>query len=187
MHRLEIFRNSGGVFGALAFLALSGAAWAEAPGFEPNDIESAFFISKSENQNQVHFAIHVDAHCVPRTSAPVWNYWRMREEDGPVSLEKVLPREERAYGIASQDVLTRTAWGGTVRLRLRALPDRAIVLETRQGPQGCEVDARTGIGGVSAQLEQVYVKLRWPFGIASLLMRGRSESDLHPVEEKIEI
>src|SRR5215472_4907849 len=82
---------------------------------EATHVVPLFSISKSENKNQVQYAIRVDDSCAPVGRAPVFAYWRMLER-GPTQYEQLLPREEKAYGIASQVVATRSDSGGYVRL-----------------------------------------------------------------------
>ena len=49
----------------------------------------------------------------------------------------------------------------------------------------CEASATTAIAGSEARLHWIYVKLRWPFGIGQVLVRGSAGG--RPVEELIEI
>jgi hypothetical protein len=130
------------------------------------EIPSLFFISKTENRNQVHFSARVDAACGPVGPAPVQAYWRMLER-GPLVTEPLLPREERAYGIARQ-----TVEGGVIRLTLRAIPTRPIVVRTWRAPDGkCLSASSTVIAGFNARLFNVHVVLKW-FGVEHLVLTG---------------
>jgi glycosyltransferase 2 family protein len=142
-----------------------------------------FSISKTENRNYVQFAERLDASCAPSGSAPIYAYWRMLER-GPSVVEAVLPHEEPAYGVASQTVLERGEGRGLVRVVLRALPATPLLVESRRDARGaCEASARTSIAGVDARLFNVHAVLRWPFGIAHLLVSGWSLADGHPVRD----
>jgi len=142
-----------------------------------------FSISKTENRNFVQFAEHLDASCAPFGGAPVHAYWRMLERD-PSAVEPILAIEQRAYGLASQFVLERGEGHGLVRITLRALPAAPLLIESRRGQNGqCEALARTPIDGVDARLFNVHAVLRWPFGIARLLVSGWSTRDGHPVRD----
>jgi hypothetical protein len=142
-----------------------------------------FSISKSENRNYVQFAEQLDASCAPIGSAPIYAFWRMLEH-GPSAVEPLLALEQPAYGIASQSVLSRTEGHGLVRVTLRALPRSPLFVESQRGPNGgCEAAARTPIGGVDARLFNVHAVLRWPFGIAHLLVSGWSLADGRVVQE----
>src|SRR5260370_25294656 len=96
-----------------------------------------FTIAKSENKNQVQYAIRVDEHCAPESGAPVFAYWRMLEK-GSDRTEPLLARELDGYGIASQAVVARDAGGGRGSLVLRAVPGRTIPIETWHNGTGCQ-------------------------------------------------
>jgi hypothetical protein len=150
---------------------------------EPRVVGSVFFIAKSENKNQVHYGIHLDAGCAPASDAPVFAYWRMLER-GPLVTEPLLSRETAAYGLASQSV-QRTGSGGRVVVILSALPRRPIVVESAVATDGCAAGAHTAIGGVPASLGSVYLQLRWPFGVDYLMLAGRSSADGRLLHERI--
>ena len=142
-----------------------------------------FSISKTENRNYVQFAEHLDPTCAPAGNTPVYAYWRMLER-GPSVIEALLPQEQPAYGVASQEVLERGEGRGLVRVTLRALATTPLFVESRRDPGGaCEASARTSIGGVNARLFNVHAVLRWPFGIAHLVVSGWSLADGHPVRD----
>ena len=116
---------------SLVYLGTVGASLfaPAAQGNESRDVESVFYVAKSENKNQVHYGIALDAWCAPVGDTPVFVYWRMREV-GPSVTESLLPREVPAYGLAEQRVLDRSPDGGRVTIALRALPSRPIVITT---------------------------------------------------------
>jgi hypothetical protein len=148
------------------------------------DVPSVFLIAKSENRNQVHYGIHLDAACAPVGPDPVFAYWRMLEH-GPLATEPLLPREVDAYGFAEQHVVDRGADGGRVAIRLRALPGRPIAIQTLSRDGRCEATATARIGGATALLRIVFAQLRWPFGVDHLVLSGRSLADGSAVEERI--
>ena len=149
----------------------------------PKEIASAFFIAKSENRNQVHFAVAVDERCAPRGEEPVSPRWRMLERR-PEATEPLGSWEQGAYGVAAQRVLARAANGGAVELSLQALPGRQLVITTsarRDGSCGATVAAQ--IGGASALLESVWVELGF-LHIAWIELRGHTREGL-AVNERI--
>lgn len=152
----------------------------------PRDVASVFFIAKSENKNQVHYGVHVDARCAPAGAAPVFAYWRMLEH-GPQATEPLLDREVPAYGIAEERVIERRADGGRTLLRLHALPDRIIEVDTAASPEGggCVGTATMTIAGVPAILSSVFAQLRWPFGLDYLLIMGRATDGARPLRERV--
>jgi hypothetical protein len=144
---------------------------------------SLFSISKTENRNYVQYAVRLDAHCDPVEGAPVYAYWRMVEH-GPQVVEPLLPLEQRAYGIASQSVLERSEGHSLVKVTLRALAKAPLLVEAERNEGGqCAAYARMPIDGVEARLRNVHAVLRWPFGVARLLVSGSSVADGRPVRE----
>ncbi|WP_437828593.1 DUF4833 domain-containing protein [Sorangium sp. So ce1153] len=166
---------------ALSLIAVP--ARADAPlRFGPSDVRSAFFIAKSENRNQVHYAVRLDSNCMPYGERPVFPYWRELERV-PDTTSRLTALEEPAYGIAHQDVTSREGTG-IVRFALRALPSRPLVIETTRRDGGCKAVASLQIAGVNAQLRRVFVHLKWPFGIDHIVLSGAAEGG-RAVTEKL--
>ena len=168
---------------ALALLLLSAGAGGEPPHFGPRDFTSLFSISKSENKNEVVYAIHLDAQCAPVGDAPVFAFWRMNEK-GPAVIEPLLGREEPAYGIGRQRVLARDSEGGKVEVTLRALPSRPILVETKPLEGRCQAWSALTIAGESAYLYNVYVKLR-ELGVDYLLLSGWAVDRSRVLHERV--
>jgi hypothetical protein len=174
----------------VAVVCVGPAAWPSdreaktPPAAARREVPSVFFVAKSENRNQVHYGVALDADCAPLGDAPVFAYWRMRER-GPLATEPLLSREVPAYGIASQHVVERGPTGGRVVLTLNAVPNRAIAIDTRTASGECTATARATIAGVGAALSSVYVQLRWPFGVDYLMLYGRSDADGRSVQERM--
>jgi len=167
------------VIGALVATPAAGAAEAG-----PSELPSAFFISKSDNHNQVHYAVAVDANCLPAGVAPVRPYWRMLEQ-GPGLTAPLLEREQQVYGIATQTV-TRSAASGSITLALRALPQRPLTIVTRKDSTGtCRAAVYTVIQSQRARLYAIHVVLGW-IGVDSLIIKGWARSDGHVLRETIE-
>jgi Domain of unknown function (DUF4833) len=165
---------------------LAGALLAGAAQGDPaaRDVPSVFHVAKSENKNQVHYGVHLDASCSPIGTAPVFAYWRMFEH-GPLAAEPLLQREVKAYGVAEQHVTERGAEGAQLSLQLHALPKRPIVVKTNRRGDVCDAVATTVIAGVPAVLSSVFVQLRWPFGVDHLELSGRALADGRPVQERL--
>ncbi len=143
-----------------------------------------FTISKSENRNEVQYAVLVDEQCSPVGDAPVYGYWRMLERDA-TSTEPLLWREQRVYGVASQQVIVRGKDGGKVRVTMQALPGRPVLVETTRHGDACVVSSTVTIAGEAAHLENVFAHLKWPFGVDYLLLQGRSIDGLRGVLERL--
>lgn len=176
MKRKSLERASLSLLGAAAVLGSATVATADPVG----EIPSAFSIAKSSNKNQVHYAVEVDGACAPAGSAPVHPYWRMLERS-PDATEPLQDREQRAFGIARQDVR-----GDDVRIALRALPDRPITIHTGRAADGtCTATSTMEIGNAAARLYDIYVKQSL-FGVDYVLLTGWSSSGA-VVREKLSL
>jgi hypothetical protein len=181
--RLRPFGALGAGGAGLALFLFSAGAPGEPLHFGPHDFTSLFSISKSENKNEVVFAIHLDAQCAPVGDAPVFSFWRMNEK-GPAVIEPLLGREERAYGIGRQRVLARESEGGKVEVTLRALASRPIVVETKAGEGRCQAWSTLPIAGEGAYLYNVYVKLK-ELGVDYLLLSGWAADRSRVIHETV--
>jgi hypothetical protein len=145
------------------------------------DISSVFFIAKSQNRNQVHYGVKLDAECNPVGAQPVFGYWLMLESRGQT--EPLLSMEGPAYGLDEVQEIQRGVDSTAIRVKLRAFPDRPLSIVVGRAAGRCHAFATTPIAGVPAKLHSIYVRLKWPFGIDSVLVRGSSSADGRRVEE----
>jgi hypothetical protein len=122
-------------------------------------IPSAFFISKSENKNQVHYSVDVDEHCRPQGSAPVRAYWRDFEK-GPNVTSPLLAHEGPAYGLKFQKVIKLEEKRGIVELAVRGLPSRILHVETREKDGKCVAETRAVVRDETVTLLEVFLKLK---------------------------
>ncbi len=130
-----------------------------------SEISSALAIAKSNNKNQVHYAVQVDASCAPMSGAPVRAYWRMLEKSSDAT-ESLSGSEERAFGIERQDID-----GDAVRVVLRGLHSRTFTIHTWRTSDGCAASTSTNIAGTPARIASVYVKLKL-FGVDYVQLTG---------------
>jgi hypothetical protein len=181
LERAEVVRRNWCVL--LASLVAGGrAAWGFSP-FGPHDVTSIFFVGKSQNKNQVHYGVNLDETCLPRGREPVYAYWRMMEGAGEI--EPLLDHEQPAYGILPNQDPSRGLASGNVGIVLRAFPHRPITITTERAGDHCRAIATVDIDGSKAQLVNIYVRLKWPFGIDYVLLSGRRVEDGRWVREKI--
>jgi hypothetical protein len=119
-----------------------------------NDVRSVFYISKSENGNQVHYGIKLNQNCLPANNRPVYVYWLM--ESGKT--EGIVPvLETPAYGIGSQKV-----FGNNVNIVLNGLKNRGVEqirLASSKSGGRCQVKAYTEINNVEKQFSRVHIDL----------------------------
>jgi hypothetical protein len=139
-------------------LLLCNPALAQGVAFGPNDVRSLFHVAKSENQNQVHYAIRLDAACQPSGKRPVFAYWRrLRGEqrvDGP--LEGL---GTRFYGASDEQTVKSWQTGGQVYMHVKALPAVRIRVEVSKSSNGCRATAFTNIANEPSQLSFAYLQL----------------------------
>lgn len=175
------------VLAALVLAASARAAGSAAEGSGPathRETSPFFFISKSENRNQVHYVVQVDEACAPTGNAPVRAFWRDYER-GKTATSPLLDHEQRAYGIAWQRVAVRGPSGGEISMALRALPGRELTVRVRKEPAGaCTALAYTKIAGEPARLYFVHVVLR-TLGVGSIVLSGWASEGGRPVREVI--
>ena len=118
-------------------------------------LNSIFFISKSDNDNQVHYGVQTNADCSLKSSKPVYPYWKL--ESG--RLEHLLSMEVPVFGIASQSVS-----GNEVAIEVNGFKGRGIskpitIRSTRSKSQGCQISAFTKVNGGVTRLLQVHIDL----------------------------
>ncbi len=166
----------------LLWLCVHAPALAE-PVASPRRPTSVFFIARSENRNQVHYGIRVDADCRPRGQNPVYVYWRMFEK-GEQEVEALLGVEEPIYGLVAEQQVESTPEGWRVRIQLRSFPGRVIDVDVVQENGGCATQASTKVAGSPARLDNIFVQNQWPFGIDHLLING-VRPDGQAIREKV--
>ena len=143
-------------------------------GTSSRSADSAFFISRSTNRNEVHYGIHVDQDCRPQGPAPVHAYWRMLEK-GDKATEPLLGREGPAYGLGDTQQVESTPSGWKVHVRLRAWPDRNIDVDVFRENGRCVARAWTRVEGRAARIDRIFVKTKWPAGVEYVLLSGTDE------------
>jgi len=167
---------------ALVMLGSSPGAHATKPAF--TIIGSVFFIAKSENKNQVHYAVKVDDRCRPVGTSPLYGYWR-EQERGPKVTSPLLRHEQSAYGLTEPRWIKPHEQGGEIRIGLRGFPDRPLTIETYMNGAQCQARARTTIAGQDAVLSSIFVQIGFLFSIDYVLLRGTRLADGKPVQEKV--
>lgn len=157
-----------GFFAAISVAATAGVALGDNG---TGAVRSAviFSVTKSENRNQVTYAVRLDSTCRPIGGAPVFAYWRMFERSP--SVEPLTSLEERVYGIGRQEVVDRGD-ERVVRIQLRAVSGREILVRAQRAGSGCSVSATTRIGVSMARLLSVHVHIAWPFGVSAIDIAG---------------
>jgi hypothetical protein len=171
--------------GAALLLQVTPVASAPEPIDAGRPLTSVFFIAKSENRNQVHYGVRVDANCRPKGKRPVYAYWRDLE-DGPKATSPILKHELPAYGINRPHWIKQYDDGGRMRISLRGFPERPLILETYQRDARCRARALTKIKDQSALLRSIYVALGFLFSVDYVVVHGLRVADGRPIQEKMD-
>ena len=153
-------RTTLGVLGALLVCAWGAShatpATADEPLLRPQDVPTVFSIRRSVNRNRVDYGVRADAACRAEGAEPVFPYWRMLETNA--GLERLLLREERPYGIASQTV--RAGSGSrVVDVQLHAVRDRSVTVQLEQRGGRCSGHGTMRIAGEEARVSDIFVAM----------------------------
>jgi hypothetical protein len=156
--------------------------------FGRTDVETIFFIDKSDDRNRVDYGIRLDRACRPVSSSPMVVYWREFEggRGGRVT-HGIAFYEEPGYGIGRLAVLEQTADGARLSVELRALSSRPVTLVTRREGERCTAVAELAIAGVRARLERVHLTLSGgPTFVDHVDLFGRAIEGDRAVRERID-
>ncbi|MFK7988364.1 MAG: DUF4833 domain-containing protein [Sandaracinaceae bacterium] len=160
------------LFGLLLVSTLASPSTAFAtPQIGAHDVQTLFFVSKSDDRNRVDYGIHLDEACLPVGRAPVFAYWR-RFEPGDEPLGSLNTLDEQIYGIRHQAVRTTAPNGSWVEMRINGLPDERILVLIQRMPDGCRARAHTTLSGRPVYLRRVHAELATLVGIDHLLLHG---------------
>jgi hypothetical protein len=161
---------------ALCCTALASTALAsdDTTRFGPHDVETLFYIAKSNNRDRVDYGMRLDAACHPAGEDPVFPYWRNLERT-PVTRHSLGFFARAAYGVSYQKTARTTPTGSDHGLRLKQV-DRVIWVTTSRGESGrCTAIVRTRIAGVeNAELDSFYAKLGGPFSVDYVDIKGKN-------------
>jgi hypothetical protein len=149
-------------------------------------VQSLFFIAKSENKNQVHYAAVVDAACRPVGAHPVYGYWRDLQV-GPRAVSQLLDHEQPAYGLSEPRYVrpNSNGSGGQIRVSLRGFPERPLIIDIFRQGTGCAARTQTTIQHAPALLTSIYVDIGFLFSVNYAILRGVRMSDGAAVQEKV--
>jgi hypothetical protein len=147
-------------------------------------VQSIFHIAKSENKNQVHYAVKVDAACKPVGTRPVYGYWRELER-GPNVTSPLLDHEQRAYGVNEPRSIKQLAASAEILFSLRAFPERPLIVQVFRAADRCVARTVTQIKAQSALLQSIYIDIGFLFSINYAMLTGVRVQDGQSVQEKI--
>jgi hypothetical protein len=127
--------------------------------FGPHDVHSLFHVAKSENENQVHYALHLDASCKPMGKRPVFAYWQRLRQGKRVD-DQLTGLGTTVYGASDEQKVMPLAGGGSnVEMFVKALKHVRISIEVQKTPQGCKAVPYTTILKQRAVLSHAFLQL----------------------------
>lgn len=147
-------------------------------------VQSIFHIAKSENENQVHYAVHVDQACRPIGTRPIYGYWRELER-GPTVTSPLLDHEQRAYGLNEPRSIKLLDGTAEIRISLRGFPECPLVVQVFRVADRCAARTYTQIQRQPALLSSIYIDLGFLFSVNYAIVRGVLVQDGKAVQEKV--
>jgi len=152
--------------------------------FGPNDVHSAFHVEKSENKNEVHYAVRVDAGCHPLGKTPVFAYWRRLRKGTRVD-EPLTGPGVRVYGASGDQSVNLTPTGGRVTMYVRALKRVSIDIRVDKTKNGCVAVPTVTLKKERARLSHAFLQLgRFGLTVKYVDVVGTRERDGAKVTEQ---
>jgi hypothetical protein len=129
------------------------------PPFGPFDVQTAFYIDKSNDRDRVDYGMRLDEHCTPLDAA-VFPYWRELEHAPPVRSHPLTFLQYFAYGLSEQRLLARSDGGGQYRVQLKQVDRPLLIVTAQDGARHCTTTAYVRIQSVpNARLDHIFVKV----------------------------
>jgi Domain of unknown function (DUF4833) len=153
--------------------------------FGPHDVHSLFHVAKSENQNQVHYALHLDAACKPMGKRPVFAYWQ-RLREGKRIPDQLTGIGTTVYGASDeQKVIAQKSGASHVEMFVKALKNVRITIEVRKTAQGCQALPYATILKQRARLSHAFLQLgSWGLSVKYVDVVGFRVSDGQRLAER---
>jgi hypothetical protein len=159
----------------------AGLAMAGEIHFGEHDVKTVFAIGKSDDGNQVQYALRLNKECQPVGNDPVFGYWREYDRH-----ERLLPMsflDGFGYGISKQKVR-----GSHVTITIKPAAKREIELVASQGPEGsCHAEAFTDVNGHRVRLTLIFLTLSGPFSVSKVELRGTDAESGAEVSELLKL
>lgn len=130
------------------------------PRFGPFDIQTVFYIEKSNDKDRVDYGMRLDQYCAPVGDRAVFPYWRLLQHAPPVRSHPISFIQHMAYGISEQRPVEKSRTGGKYIIELKQVNRPILVLTKQDDESHCSAIAYTSIQGVErARLDYIYAKI----------------------------
>lgn len=153
--------------------------------FGPYDVRSAFHVEKSENKNEVHYAVRLDAACRPQGKRPVFAYWQRYRKTGRIN-DPLVGAGTRVYGASDEQTVTANPiTGGRVSMYVKALKRLTVDLRIEKVKDLCQVTPTVSINGERARLSHAFLQLgRFGITVKYVDVVGMRERDGQRITER---
>jgi len=182
---MAMLRALSPVFVASLLVLSTSATRAASVLFGPHDVRSVFHVAKSENQNQVHYALHLDTECKPMGKRPVFAYWQRLREGRRID-DQLTGLGTTVYGASEeQKIAARGNGASSIEMFVKALKDVRISIEVQKTPQGCRAVPYVTILKQRARLSHAFLQLgAWGLTVKYVDVVGFRLSDGQRIAER---
>ncbi len=143
------------------------------PPFGPYDVQTAFYISKSNDHDRVDYGLRLDQHCVPLDDEAMFPYWRELEHAPPVRSHPISFFQYVAYGLSEQRLLARSNTSSQYRVSLKQVDRPVTIVTTKDAERHCATAAFARVQGVpNARLDHIFVKVAGPMSVEYIEIFG---------------
>lgn len=156
------------------------------PRFGPFDMQTVFYIEKSNDKDRVDYGMRLDQYCAPAGDRAVFPYWRLLQDAPPVRSHPISFIQHMAYGISEQRPVEKSRTGGKYIVQLKQV-DRPIVIVSKQnGDSHCVATAYTTIQGVErARLDYIFAKVASVMSVDYVDVHGTDTKSGQPLVERL--
>ena len=143
------------------------------PPFGPFDVQTVFYIEKSNDKDRVDYGMRLDRYCAPLGDQAVFPYWRELQHAPPVRSHPLSFFQHLAYGFSAQRALARDRSGGRYLVRLKQVERPILILTKQDAARHCTAMAYTKIQGVkSAMLHHIFAKVAGSMSVDYIDVHG---------------
>lgn len=156
------------------------------PAFGPFDVQTVFYIAKSNDKDRVDYGMRLDEHCAPVADDAVFPYWRILQLGPPVRSHPLKFLQYFAYGVAKQHILDKGPGGGKYMIRLKQVDRDMLIVSKRDQDSHCVATAYTKIQSVdNARLDYVFAKVAGPMSVDYVDVHGTDPNSGQSLVERL--
>jgi Domain of unknown function (DUF4833) len=143
------------------------------PPFGPFDLQTVFYIEKSNDKDRVDYGMRLDQHCVPLDDRAVFPYWRELQHPPPVRAHPLKFFQYVAYGFTEQRLLSRSKTGGQYRVLLKQVNRPIVIVTGQDAARRCTATAYVRLEGVAAaRLDHIFAQVAGAMSVDYIDVHG---------------